>query len=63
VRNAIAHGVISGTRLALLFAVVVIAAGALVSLLIPRHIARRPATPSIDVDVPVELVPDAAGEL
>jgi EmrB/QacA subfamily drug resistance transporter len=63
VHNAIAHGVISGTRLALVFAVIVIAAGALMSLLIPRHIARSQELTSIELDASVELVPDAAGEL
>jgi predicted MFS family arabinose efflux permease len=35
-RNAIEHGVITGTRVALVFAVIVIAIGGLISLLIPR---------------------------
>ncbi len=62
VHNAIAHGVISGTRLALLFAVAVIAIGAVVSLLIPSDVGRTavvaPAALDSDED---RLVPRAVG--
>jgi len=43
VGDAIAHGVISGTRLALLFAMIVILIGAVVSFLIPNESAVRRA--------------------
>jgi EmrB/QacA subfamily drug resistance transporter len=61
VREAIAHGVISGTRLALLFAMIVILIGAVVSLLIPNDVGR-PVLPVAVGDVESdELVPRVAG--
>lgn len=44
VTNAVEHGVTSGTRWALLFAVVVILVGTLLSFLIPRDTPERPET-------------------
>ena len=61
VRDAIAHGVISGTRLALLFAVVVIAIGAVVSLLIPSDVGHPIATAPSPTLEPDELVPRVVG--
>ena len=61
VRDAIAHGVISGTRLALLFAVVVIAIGAIVSLLIPSDVGHPIATAPAPTLEPDELVPRVVG--
>ncbi len=62
-RSALEHGVATGTRFALSFAIVVVAAGALLSLLIPR----APAQPgehrfrAVDVFEPLEpLDPDPA---
>jgi EmrB/QacA subfamily drug resistance transporter len=61
VRDAIAHGVISGTRVALLFAVAVIAIGAVVSLLIPSGIGRTDVVAQVgDLDSD-ELVPPVVG--
>jgi EmrB/QacA subfamily drug resistance transporter len=57
VNSALAHGVISGTRLALLFAVAVLVIGAVVSLLIPSDIGHPVMPASTELDDPVELVP------
>jgi EmrB/QacA subfamily drug resistance transporter len=46
VRDALQHGVITGTRIALIFALVVIALGTLVSLLLPTDSPRRLAAGS-----------------
>jgi EmrB/QacA subfamily drug resistance transporter len=57
VRSALEHGVVSGTRFALVFAAFVIALGALFSLLIPGGRSRvgHPAVRASDID-PVEPI-------
>ncbi len=52
---------ISGTRLALLFAVIVIAIGAVVSLLIPSDVGHPMATAPAPTVEPDELVPRVVG--
>jgi hypothetical protein len=62
VRQAIEHGVTAGTRWALAFAVVVIGAGAVLSLLIPRDRprSRRVQRESLD---PADAEAALLGEL
>jgi EmrB/QacA subfamily drug resistance transporter len=54
VQSAVQHGVTSGTRIALMFAVVVIVGGTLLSLLIPsdrpRHERVAVETPEVEID-------------
>jgi EmrB/QacA subfamily drug resistance transporter len=49
IAEALQHGVIAGTRVALVFAFVVVSIGWLLSFLIPNDRAVRPAEPTLDV--------------
>ena len=68
VRSALEHGVVSGTRFALVFAAFVIALGALVSLLIPtgRSRVEHPAATApagLDPVEPIAHVATVAGDI